>query len=232
MKLLNGQHHCTQGTCNSFNPSCSCIFLHRTFYNFNISEMMTTATFATGDHADPSGFIHVCLLFALCLLVIGLCLALMAAGWGCVPPVCLGDNDRRPEWPCLGREQLFLLVREATPSGSHSALGSVSIWGSSAASARRASQAKPGTGWECKVGWEDGSHDPLPPSLTAKTGVKKKNFHKKNSWAQNYWPFGSKCEMAWNSKDMRDASCHVLISATVQSTDAWWSKQPRPPPSE
>lgn len=104
MKLSNGQHHCTQEMCNSFNPSCSCIFLH-----FNISEMMTTSTFASGDQADPSGFIHVCLLFALCLLVIGLCLALMAAGWGCVPPVCLGDNDRRPEWPCLGRSSFSCL---------------------------------------------------------------------------------------------------------------------------
>ena len=109
MKLRNGQHHCTQEMCNSFNPSCSRIFLHGTFCNFNISEMMTTPTFATGDHADPSGFIHVCLLFALCLLVIGLCLALMAAGWGCFSPACLGDNDRRPEWPCLGRSSFSSL---------------------------------------------------------------------------------------------------------------------------
>lgn len=129
--------------CNSFNPSCSCIFLHGTFYNFNISEMMTTPTFATGDHTDPSGFIHVCLLFALCLLVIGLCLALMAAGWGCVPPVCLGDNDRRPEWPCLGRSSFSSLWERPLHQAPTPALGSVSIWGSSAASAQRASQAKP-----------------------------------------------------------------------------------------
>lgn len=41
---------------------------------------MTTLTFAVYDHSDPSGFIHVRLLFALCLVVIGLCLALIAAG--------------------------------------------------------------------------------------------------------------------------------------------------------
>lgn len=41
---------------------------------------MTTLTFAMYDHFDLSGFIHVRLLFALGLEVIGLCLALIAAG--------------------------------------------------------------------------------------------------------------------------------------------------------
>lgn len=37
----------------------------------------------------------------------------------------------------------FLLLREATPPGSHSALESVSIWRSSAKAAEKASQAQP-----------------------------------------------------------------------------------------
>lgn len=63
---------------------------------------MITLTFAAHDHTDPSGFIHVSLLFGLCLLVIGLCLALMAGGQECCRPLSVWkDNDERPVWPCL-----------------------------------------------------------------------------------------------------------------------------------
>lgn len=57
---------------------------------------MTTLTFAMYDHFDLSGFIHVRLLFALCLVVIALCLALMATGKECFSRVCSEDNDKRP----------------------------------------------------------------------------------------------------------------------------------------
>lgn len=63
---------------------------------------MITLTFAAHDHSDPSGFIHVSLLFGLCLVVIGLCLALMASGQECCRPLSVWkDNDERPAWPCL-----------------------------------------------------------------------------------------------------------------------------------
>ena len=56
------------------------VFFLGAIYNFNLFEIMTTLTFAMYDRSDPSGFIHFCLLFALCLVVIGPSLALMAAG--------------------------------------------------------------------------------------------------------------------------------------------------------
>lgn len=52
------------------------VFIWGAIYNFNLSEIMTTLTFAMYYYFDLSGFIHVHLLFALCLVVIGLCLAL------------------------------------------------------------------------------------------------------------------------------------------------------------
>lgn len=56
------------------------MYLSREIFTTLTCEIMTTLTFAVYDHSDPSGFIHVRLLFALCLVVIGLCLALIAAG--------------------------------------------------------------------------------------------------------------------------------------------------------
>lgn len=55
-------------------------FFWGAIYSFNLYKIMTTLTFAMYDHFDLSGFIHVRLLFALGLEVIGLCLALIAAG--------------------------------------------------------------------------------------------------------------------------------------------------------
>lgn len=112
-------------------------------YNLNLFEMITL-TFAAHDHSDPSGFIHVSLLFGLCLVVIGLCLALMAGGQECCRPLSVWRIMTRGQCDLVWMGAAFLLLREATLPGSHSALESVSMWRSSAEAPEEASQAQPG----------------------------------------------------------------------------------------